>query len=266
MRIHAHARVSLSIGTLRIYTHTRTRLHARTITHVLADPRAHPPTRPQDKRERDSPVGPCRPNAQEHPPSSPHTRLSERSCSNTNTHGGMASFHGFQMSRGASSSSYGLGASVARMAGGGMGTYGGGGVAGGYGVYGSGAAGLGLGLGGGYGVAMGQGGLSLQTGLGASRGYAVGYGGGLGLGLAAGGGGGALLPYGSPAFAAGRSMLSGGLAGGHPPLSLATVPPLATRNGHKATLQGLNQRFTGYVEKAETINSIHFKTSSVLCH
>ncbi|XP_061433352.1 thread biopolymer filament subunit gamma-like [Lethenteron reissneri] len=138
-----------------------------------------------------------------------------------------------------------------------MGMYGGGGGGGGgavgYGVYGSGAAGLGLALGDGYGVATGQGGLSLQTGLGASRGYAVGYGGGLGLGLAAGGGGGALMPYGSPAFAAGRSMLSGGLAGGHPPQSLAAMPPLATRNVHKATLQGLNQRFTGYVEKVRLL-------------
>ncbi|CAM9625048.1 unnamed protein product [Lampetra planeri] len=185
-----------------------------------------------------------------------------------------------QMKSSSSSSSYkGVSAGLGYASGGGAAL----GYGGGLGLgYGGGAAlgyGGGLGLGYGGGAALGYGG---GAGLGYGGGAALGYGGGLGLGYGGGvggvglgygavglGGGGYMLPgggaagligggfgigpgggvgpYGSPAFAAGKMLTAGGLSGTL--VGVGSIPPMASREAEKSTLQFLNDRFGGYVEK-----------------
>uniref|UniRef100_S4RRU7 Zgc:136930 n=1 Tax=Petromyzon marinus TaxID=7757 RepID=S4RRU7_PETMA len=195
-----------------------------------------------------------------------------------------ASSSSYSQMKSSSSSSYkGVSAGL------GFGSYGSGGAALGYG----GALGLGYGggaaLGYGGGAALGYGGgAALGYGGGAALGYgggaALGYGGGLGLGYGGGGvglgygavglgGGGYMLPgggapgligggfgigpgggvgpYGSPAFAAGKMLTAGGLSGTL--VGVGTIPPMASREAEKSTLQFLNDRFGGYVEKVRLL-------------
>ncbi|XP_078461956.1 LOW QUALITY PROTEIN: thread biopolymer filament subunit gamma-like [Lampetra planeri] len=189
-----------------------------------------------------------------------------------------------QMKSSSSSSSYkGVSAGLGYASGGGAAL----GYGGGLGLgYGGGAAlgyGGGLGLGYGGGAALGYGG---GAGLGYGGGAALGYGGGLGLGYGGGvggvglgygavglGGGGYMLPgggaagligggfgigpgggvgpYGSPAFAAGKMLTAGGLSGTL--VGVGSIPPMASREAEKSTLQFLNDRFGGYVEKVRLL-------------